>query len=280
MSEAESERVTEDDILSFQNTRDKSLTSLIRLAENVDKLFGKYGAKVVADTRRNCTAAVADAVLYLKMAGKMSISLPPNMMTAAWRAADKIMTPEDENLDADVNAAKIGYQLALVDAKCGDHQRKHSAPAFISNFAIGGDHLDAAIKGFMTELRRDSQKNLARTIFMALADAYQVVSNAMKDKDADEDIAQRGVDFLRDLATRIADIFSPSVQRDRLVVRVMTADCVNYALVPLKPERFAFLEYAVSAFIPKISQVSEERLGGVRKAVRARRRIRQTLVEL
>ena len=35
----------------------------------------------------------------------------------------------------------------------------------------------------------------------------------------------------------------------------MTADCVNYALVPLKPERFAFLEYAVSAFIPKISQV-------------------------
>ena len=121
LSEAESERVTEDDILSFQNTRDKSLTSLIRLAENVDKLFGKYGAKVVADTRRNCTAAVADAVLYLKMAGKMSISLPPNMMTAAWRAADKIMTPEDENLDADVNAAKIGYQLALVDAKCGDH---------------------------------------------------------------------------------------------------------------------------------------------------------------
>ena len=107
----------------------------------------------------------------------------------------------------------------------------------------------------MTELRRDSQKNLARTIFMALADAYQVVSNAMKDKDADEDIAQRAIDFLRDLATRIASIFSPSVQRDRLVVRVMTADCVNYALVPLKPERFAFLEYAVSAFIPKISQV-------------------------
>ena len=33
---------------------------------------------------------------------------------------DKIMTPEDENLDADVNAAKIGYQLALL-AKCGDH---------------------------------------------------------------------------------------------------------------------------------------------------------------
>ena len=256
LSEAESERVTEDDILSFQNTRDKSLTSLIRLAENVDKLFGKYGAKVVADTRRNCTAAVADAVLYLKMAGKMSISLPPNMMTAAWRAADKIMTPEDENLDADVNAAKIGYQLALVDAKCGDHSSGSiAAPAFISNFAIGGDHLDAAIKGFMTELRRDSQKNLARTIFMALADAYQVVSNAMKDKDADEDIAQRAIDFLRDLATRIASIFSPSVQRDRLVVRVMTADCVNYALVPLKPERFAFLEYAVSAFIPKISQV-------------------------
>ena len=256
LSEAESERVTDDDILSFQNTRDKSLTSLIRLAENVDKLFGKYGAKVVADTRRNCTAAVADAVLYLKMAGKMSISLPPNMMTAAWRAADKIMTPEDENLDADVNAAKIGYQLALVDAKCGDHSSGSiAAPAFISNFAIGGDHLDAAIKGFMTELRRDSQKNLARTIFMALADAYQVVSNAMKDKDADEDIAQRAIDFLRDLATRIASIFSPSVQRDRLVVRVMTADCVNYALVPLKPERFAFLEYAVSAFIPKISQV-------------------------
>jgi hypothetical protein len=190
------------------------------------------------------------------MAGKMSISLPPNMMTAAWRAADKIMTPEDENLDADVNAAKIGYQLALVDAKCGDHSSGSiAAPAFISNFAIGGDHLDAAIKGFMTELRRDSQKNLARTIFMALADAYQVVSNAMKDKDADEDIAQRAIDFLRDLATRIASIFSPSVQRDRLVVRVMTADCVNYALVPLKPERFAFLEYAVSAFIPKISQV-------------------------
>ena len=256
LSEAESERVTDDDILSFQNTRDKSLTSLIRLAENVDKLFGKYGAKVVADTRRNCTAAVADAVLYLKMAGKMSISLPPNMMTAAWRAADKIMTPEDENLDADVNAAKIGYQLALVDAKCGDHSSGSiAAPAFISNFAIGGDHLDAAIKGFMTELRRDSQKNLARTIFMALADAYQVVANAMKDKDADEDIAQRAIDFLRDLATRIASIFSPSVQRDRLVVRVMTADCVNYALVPLKPERFAFLEYAVSAFIPKISQV-------------------------
>ena len=256
LSEAESERVTDDDILSFQNTRDKSLTSLIRLAENVDKLFGKYGAKVVADTRRNCTAAVADAVLYLKMAGKMSISLPPNMMTAVWRAADKIMTPEDENLDADVNAAKIGYQLALVDAKCGDHSSGSiAAPAFISNFAIGGDHLDAAIKGFMTELRRDSQKNLARTIFMALADAYQVVSNAMKDKDADEDIAQRAIDFLRDLATRIASIFSPSVQRDRLVVRVMTADCVNYALVPLKPERFAFLEYAVSAFIPKISQV-------------------------
>ena len=256
LSEAESERVTDDDILSFQNTRDKSLTSLIRLAENVDKLFGKYGAKVVADTRRNCTAAVADAVLYLKMAGKMSISLPPNMMTAAWRAADKIMTPEDENLDADVNAAKIGYQLALVDAKCGDHSSGSiAAPAFISNFAIGGDHLDAAIKGFMTELRRDSQKNLARTIFMALADAYQVVSNAMKDKDADEDIAQRAIDFLRDLATRIASIFSPSVQRDRLVVRVMTADCVNYALVPLKPERFPFLEYAVSAFIPKISQV-------------------------
>ena len=256
LSEAESERVTDDDILSFQNTRDKSLTCLIRLAENVDKLFGKYGAKVVADTRRNCTAAVADAVLYLKMAGKMSISLPPNMMTAAWRAADKIMTPEDENLDADVNAAKIGYQLALVDAKCGDHSSGSiAAPAFISNFAIGGDHLDAAIKGFMTELRRDSQKNLARTIFMALADAYQVVSNAMKDKDADEDIAQRAIDFLRDLATRIASIFSPSVQRDRLVVRVMTADCVNYALVPLKPERFAFLEYAVSAFIPKISQV-------------------------
>ena len=256
LSESESERVTDDDILSFQNTRDKSLTSLIRLAENVDKLFGKYGAKVVADTRRNCTAAVADAVLYLKMAGKMSISLPPNMMTAAWRAADKIMTPEDENLDADVNAAKIGYQLALVDAKCGDHSSGSiAAPAFISNFAIGGDHLDAAIKGFMTELRRDSQKNLARTIFMALADAYQVVSNAMKDKDADEDIAQRAIDFLRDLATRIASIFSPSVQRDRLVVRVMTADCVNYALVPLKPERFAFLEYAVSAFIPKISQV-------------------------
>ena len=256
LSEAESERVTDDDILSFQNTRDKSLTSLIRLAENVDKLFGKYGAKVVADTRRNCTAAVADAVLYLKMAGKMSISLPPNMMTAAWRAADKIMTPEDENLDADVNAAKIGYQLALVDAKCGDHSSGSiAAPAFISNFAIGGDHLDAAIKGFMTELRRDSQKNLARTIFMALADAYQVVANAMKDKDADEDIAQRAIDFLRDLATRIASIFSPSVQRDRLVVRVMTADCVNYALVPLKPERFPFLEYAVSAFIPKISQV-------------------------
>ena len=256
LSESESERVTDDDILSFQNTRDKSLTSLIRLAENVDKLFGKYGAKVVADTRRNCTAAVADAVLYLKMAGKMSISLPPNMMTAAWRAADKIMTPEDENLDADVNAAKIGYQLALVDAKCGDHSSGSiAAPAFISNFAIGGDHLDAAIKGFMKELRRDSQKNLARTIFMALADAYQVVSNAMKDKDADEDIAQRAIDFLRDLATRIASIFSPSVQRDRLVVRVMTADCVNYALVPLKPERFAFLEYAVSAFIPKISQV-------------------------
>ena len=256
LSESESERVTDDDILSFQNTRDKSLTSLIRLAENVDKLFGKYGAKVVADTRRNCTAAVADAVLYLKMAGKMSISLPPNMMTAAWRAADKIMTPEDENLDADVNAAKIGYQLALVDAKCGDHSSGSiAAPAFISNFAIGGDHLDAAIKGFMTELRRDSQKNLARTIFMALADAYQVVSNAMKDKDADEDIAQRAIDFLRDLATRIASIFSPSVQRDRLVVRVMTADCVNYALVPLKPERFPFLEYAVSAFIPKISQV-------------------------
>ena len=256
LSESESERVTDDDILSFQNTRDKSLTSLIRLAENVDKLFGKYGAKVVADTRRNCTAAVADAVLYLKMAGKMSISLPPNMMTAAWRAADKIMTPEDENLDADVNAAKIGYQLALVDAKCGDHSSGSiAAPAFISNFAIGGDHLDAAIKGFMTELRRDSQKNLARTIFMALADAYQVVSNAMKDKDAVEDIAQRAIDFLRDLATRIASIFSPSVQRDRLVVRVMTADCVNYALVPLKPERFAFLEYAVSAFIPKISQV-------------------------
>ena len=256
LSESESERVTDDDILSFQNTRDKSLTSLIRLAENVDKLFGKYGAKVVADTRRNCTAAVADAVLYLKMAGKMSISLPPNMMTAAWRAADKIMTPEDENLDADVNAAKIGYQLALVDAKCGDHSSGSiAAPAFISNFAIGGDHLDAAIKGFMTELRRDSQKNLARTIFMALADAYQVVSNAMKDKHADEDIAQRAIDFLRDLATRIASIFSPSVQRDRLVVRVMTADCVNYALVPLKPERFAFLEYAVSAFIPKISQV-------------------------
>ena len=225
LSESESERVTDDDILSFQNTRDKSLTSLIRLAENVDKLFGKYGAKVVADTRRNCTAAVADAVLYLKMAGKMSISLPPNMMTAAWRAADKIMTPEDENLDADVNAAKIGYQLALVDAKCGDHSSGSiAAPAFISNFAIGGDHLDAAIKGFMTELRRDSQKNLARTIFMALADAYQVVSNAMKDKDADEDIAQRAIDFLRDLATRIASIFSPSVQRDRLVVRVMTAD--------------------------------------------------------
>ena len=256
LSESESERVTDDDILSFQNTRDKSLTCLIRLAENVDRLFGKYGAKVVADTRRNCTAAVADAVLYLKMAGKMSISLPPNMMTAAWRAADKIMTPEDENLDADVNAAKIGYQLALVDAKCGDHSSGSiAAPAFISNFAIGGDHLDAAIKGFMTELRRDSQKNLARTIFMALADAYQVVSNAMKDKDADEDIAQRAIDFLRDLATRIASIFSPSVQRDRLVVRVMTADCVNYALVPLKPERFAFLEYAVSAFIPKISQV-------------------------
>ena len=256
LSESESERVTDDDILSFQNTRDKSLTSLIRLAENVDKLFGKYGAKVVADTRRNCTAAVADAVLYLKMAGKMSISLPPNMMTAAWRAADKIMTPEDENLDADVNAAKIGYQLALVDAKCGDHSSGSiAAPAFISNFAIGGDHLDAAIKGFMTELRRDSQKNLARTIFMALADAYQVVSNAMKDKDADEDIAQRAIDFLRDLATRIASIFSPSVHRDRVVVRVMTADCVNYALVPLKPERFAFLEYAVSAFIPKISQV-------------------------
>ena len=35
----------------------------------------------------------------------------------------------------------------------------------------------------------------------------------------------------------------------------MTADCVNYSLLPLKPERFAFLDYAVSAFIPKISQV-------------------------
>ena len=256
LSESEPERVTEDDILTFQNTRDKSLTSLIRLAENADKLFGKYGSTVALDTRRKCTAAVADAVLYLKMAAETSVSLPPNMMTSAWRAADKIMTPEDESLDADVNAAKIGYQLALVDAKCGDHANGSvAAPAFISNFAIGGDHLDAAIKGFMTELRRDSQTKLAKTIFMALADAYQVVSNAMKDKDADDDIAQRAIDFLRDLATRIASIFSPSVQRDRLVVRSLTADCVNYSLLPLKPERFAFLDYAVSAFIPKISQV-------------------------
>jgi len=256
LSESEPERVTEDDILTFQNTRDKSLTSLIRLAENADKLFGKYGSTVALDTRRKCTAAVADAVLYLKMAAETSVSLPPNMMTSAWRAADKIMTPEDESLDADVNAAKIGYQLALVDAKCGDHANGSvAAPAFISNFAIGGDHLDAAIKGFMTELRRDSQTKLAGTIFMALADAYQVVSNAMKDKDADDDIAQRAIDFLRDLATRIASIFSPSVQRDRLVVRSLTADCVNYSLLPLKPERFAFLDYAVSAFIPKISQV-------------------------
>ncbi len=256
LSESEPERVTEDDILTFQNTRDKSLTSLIRLAENADKLFGKYGSTVALDTRRKCTAAVADAVLYLKMAAETSVSLPPNMMTSAWRAADKIMTPEDESLDADVNAAKIGYQLALIDAKCGDHANGSvAAPAFISNFAIGGDHLDAAIKGFMTELRRDSQTKLAKTIFMALADAYQVVSNAMKDKDADDDIAQRAIDFLRDLATRIASIFSPSVQRDRLVVRSLTADCVNYSLLPLKPERFAFLDYAVSAFIPKISQV-------------------------
>jgi len=256
LSETERGRVSEEDILTFQNTRDKCLTSLIRLAENAEKIFGKYGSKVVVDTRRKCTAAVADAVLYLKMAAETSVSLPPNMMTAAWRAADKIMTPEDENLDADVNAAKIGYQLALVDAKCGDHANGNvAAPAFISNFAIGGDHLDAAIKGFMTELRRDSPTKLARTIFMALADAYQVVSNAMKDADADDDIAQRAIDFLRDLATRIASIFSPSVQRDRLVVRSMTADCVNYSLLPLKPERFAFLDYAVSAFIPKISQV-------------------------
>ena len=38
-------------------------------------------------------------------------------------------------------------------------------------------------------------------------------------------------------------------------MRSLTADCVNYSLLPLKPERFAFLDYAVSAFIPKISQV-------------------------
>ena len=140
------------------------MTSLIRLAENAEKIFGKYGSKVVVDTRRKCTAAVADAVLYLKMAAETSVSLPPNMMTAAWRAADKIMTPEDENLDADVNAAKIGYQLALVDAKCGDHANGNvAAPAFISNFAIGGDHLDAAIKGFMTELRRDGPTTVSYT---------------------------------------------------------------------------------------------------------------------
>ena len=191
------------------------------------------------------------------MAAETSVSLPPNMMTSVvCVVADKIMTPEDESLDADVNAAKIGYQLALVDAKCGDHANGSvAAPAFISNFAIGGDHLDAAIKGFMTELRRDSQTKLAGTIFMALADAYQVVSNAMKDKDADDDIAQERLTFYATWRRASRASSPPSVQRDRLVVRSLTADCVNYSLLPLKPERFAFLDYAVSAFIPKISQV-------------------------
>ena len=253
---SEQEQAKEDDVTSFQSTRDRALTSLIRLAENAEKIFGNYGSKNVVETRRMCTAAIADAVIYLKMAAETSVSLSPSMMTAAWRAADKIMTPEDENLDADENASKIGYQLALVDSKCGDYASGSvAAPAFIANFAIGGDHLDAAIKGFMTELRRESTTKLARTIFLALADAYQVVSNATKSGNDGSDNAQRAIDFLRDLATRIASIFSASVQRDRLVVRHMAADCVNYALVPLQPEKFAFLEYAVSAFIPKISQV-------------------------
>ena len=152
----------------------------------------------------------------------------------------------DLEITGDQEVSKLAYCLALCDVAVTP--RGFIAAEFLANRGHSGQWADLAITALLVDLRRLGPHVTASTITTSLVSAFAEVNTG------DEDSVNELEEAFRELAGRLAGMFLVSSQKDRVVVRCIIEEGLNFVVPTAKPhiERLGFLSLGLSAFVPKL----------------------------
>lgn len=253
----DSETTTSALVNEHLSERDAFVANVVHILRNSSDMYSNPD-----NLRRSLIASICDMVLYYYNASTLPAAHPAKALrlrlssadsAEVWQHVSTLITPDDAHKDADLDAARLAYRMALHEEKIASNAAVGAD--FLSNFKITGPWVDAAIRTYCSDLRRTGPQVLARAILTALHSAYHEVLQA--------DLGNRQLllDAFTDLAKRLSDIFTLSSKRDRLVMRILFEDAVHSVLVP-DPiyDRFSFLAHGLTPFLPKLSAVDGKAL--------------------
>lgn len=215
--------------------------------------------------RRSLISTICDMVLYYYNSSTLPMAHPARELrlklsetdsAEVWEHCRQLIAPEDAHQDADLDAARLAYRMAVHDERINENGSLGSD--FLSNFKVTGPWIDAAIRTYCNDLRRTGPQILVRAVLTALRGAYvDILSSDLGER-------QTLLEAFTDLATRLSDMFSLSSKRDRLLMRIMFDEGVRSVLLP-EPvyDRFAFLLYGLGPFLPKFSAVDAKALSPI-----------------
>lgn len=253
----DNESTTVEQVNEHITERDTFVAHILHILRRTRDLFNEHDAESANKVERAIISTICDMVLYYYNSSTLPTSHPAHAMRLqlslndsqeVWSHCTALLTPADATQDADLNAARLAYRMAMHDEKIAENGSLGAD--FLSNFKIAGPWTDAAIRTYCNDLRRTGPQVLVRAVLTALHNAYdEVLSTDLGNR-------QLLLEAYSDLATRMSDMFSLSSRRDRIVMRILFEEAVNFTLNP-EPvyERFPFLAYGLSPFLTKLSAV-------------------------
>ena len=253
----DNESTTVEQVNAHITERDTFVANILHILRRTQDLFDDGDAESANKVERAVISTICDMVLYYYNSSTLPSSHPAHSMRLqlslrdsqdVWAHCTALITPADTTQDADLNAARLAYRMAMHDEKIAENGALGAD--FLSNFRIAGPWTDAAIRTYCNDLRRTGPQVLVRAVLTALHNAYdEVLSTDLGNR-------QLLLEAYSDLATRLSDMFALSSRRDRIVMRILFEEAVNFTLNP-EPvyERFPFLAYGLSPFLTKLSAV-------------------------
>ena len=185
------------------------------------------------------------------------------MMQTIWEACNHIFDSPLEDSHSDIiedertcgeDTAQVGYNLAMCDAALSDDA--HIPAELLANRGHSGHWVDCAIDALMTDLRLLGPQASGNTIITSLASAFEEIGIEKH---------QAGVELeeaFRELASRIADLFTVGSQRDRMIVRCVIEEGLKFVVPDSSPNpaRLRFLPVGLGCFISKLASVDAKKL--------------------
>ena len=162
-------------------------------------------------------------------------------------AEGSVQGVDAEDYCADGEISRLAYGLAMYDIAKTTHG--FVAAELLANYGHAGHWTDHAIAAIFIDLRHLGPHAAGSTVTISLASAFEEI--VVGDQEVAVDLEEAFVEF----AERLAGLFMVGSQRDRVAVRCVVEEGLNFVVPTAAPNpmRLSFLSLGLKPFIPKLA---------------------------